>query len=249
MHEQTPTVTKARKREQPSVVKTRTPVDARARELATSLSHFDVRMQQLLTTDDTLNDVRCTDSRLTSTSGISADMIAELSHDARAERKELIPLRVIEALSSSELSRIRQRLTQALRSVDAEQFSPPGVVEQAESELAAAEKKDFALVYQLKYYREPRLIYSLEKNKRLWIPGTLHALVAVHDLKTGARLCQTPVRVENDTREAPTRSRLRSEVRDRFISELVATMKTRSTQALRQVGVNLQPSARTAHLD
>src|SRR5690606_936772 len=79
-----------------------------------------------------------------------------------------------------------------------------------------------------------------------WISGVLSANVGLYDAKTARRLCGTTVNVENDTRNAPIRSRLRTDTRERLIVELSVELTRRSSAAFTGLGSKLRLPTSTA---
>jgi hypothetical protein len=143
--------------------------------------------------------------------------------DQRVEQRFLVPLKMTEQLESSEIRDLAPGLEP---SAEGNSHSLGARVE-ADSdrsgllkELGRLGQRRYLGVYHLTEFRGADLILKLGDLKRSWWPGIFRAWFVIYDLGDQEALCSFEVQVRNDVRDAPIRSRLRSETRARLEAEL-----------------------------
>jgi hypothetical protein len=137
--------------------------------------------------------------------------------DAREQTKHLIPRRVAERLESEDLSELRHA---------ADQLEGRTPEELAALELAveAWRKRRVLGVFYVSDYSGPALVLRVGELKRSWVAGHFGARFALYDTVEQRLLCAYTLHVQNDTKDAPIRSRLQSETRIKLERALAARL-------------------------
>lgn len=149
--------------------------------------------------------------------------------DARTTTKSLLPRRVSEIFESGGIAELFTEM-EGLDSMSEEELT------RLEGELTVWERRRYVGVFFITEYQGPALILKVGALKRSWYPGQISARFVVFDTAEQKPLCGYTVRAENDTREAPIRSRLQAETRIRLERELARTLRESAiTQLSRDV--------------
>lgn len=133
--------------------------------------------------------------------------------DARAQTRSLIPRRIAERLESPEIAQVREA-SDALESRSSEPLEP---LSAAVREL---QKRRWVGVFYVTDYSGPALILRVGELRRSWYAGSLAATFALFDTEAQKPVCGHLIRVQNDVKEAPIRSRLQSETRGKLERDL-----------------------------
>jgi hypothetical protein len=166
----------------------------------------------------------CPDARIRErTAAESERRLVVRMADQRLEPRFLVPLRMTEELESRELRDLSQRLEPSAGGnvswVGARvptHLDGPRLLE----DLGHLLQRRYLGVYHVTEFRGPDLILKLGDLRRSWLPGIFRAWFVIYDLVDQETLCSFEVQVKSDTRDAPIRSRLRSETRARLEAEL-----------------------------
>jgi hypothetical protein len=213
-------------REQVNEVKVASPLPRLARRLE----------QQLKPPAPAANDAieQCALAHVPNTSEDHPAPIVLVAVDTRTQTKNLIPRRVTERLETGE----RMLLASV---VDASQFDAatqraPATPASASSltldDLKRIEQQRYLGVFYLGDYQGPSLILRMGKIRREWLSGYLSARFVLVDTQSQTALCTVSVRVVNDVKTAPIRSRLQAETRARLERELGDSLRNSVGQSL-----------------
>jgi hypothetical protein len=130
--------------------------------------------------------------------------------DAREQTKNLLPRRVSERLETVDLSMLHALSDE----------KEPGKANEHGEILAEWQKRRLVGIFYVSDYAGPALILRVGELKRSWFDGRLAAKFLVYDTESSRSLCGYPLAVQNDTKDAPIRSRLQAETRIRLEREL-----------------------------
>lgn len=217
---------------------TRAPVAARATESASpkaaaenvDRSALHARLRPWLDRHDALPkklaQLPCPDQALRQ-SGLSDDerTLAWRVEDARYEKKSLLPLRVTRELVSPSPADLEATLTDA-RADEAKR---------AAEAVSWLERRRFVGTFHVVDYAAPKVIHRIDRAKPEWVGGWLSAWLVVHDAKTGAALCATPVHAKIDTSKTSLDKRRRSELTEELTSSLSLALRQAAPGALSKI--------------
>jgi hypothetical protein len=152
--------------------------------------------------------------------------------DARTTTKSLLPRRVSERLEFGGVAELMTEGEELDNKSEAEilRFS---------QKLTAVESRHRIGVFFVTEYQGPALIIRVGALKRSWVAGHLSARFAVINTATRNVLCGYPLTVDNDTKDAPIRSRLQAETRVRLERELGRALRDSAVTQLRRDVPNL----------
>jgi hypothetical protein len=147
--------------------------------------------------------------------------------DTRTTTRSLLSRRVSERLESGDT-------TELFRDSEALETKSEEELKKIEASLQSWEKRRYVGVFFISEYQGPALILRVGALKRSWYPGNLSAQFALVDTLEQKAICGYNLRVENDTREAPIRSRLQAETRARLERELGRSLFDAATAQLQR---------------
>lgn len=133
--------------------------------------------------------------------------------DARTTTRSLIPRRVTERLESEEIAMLRE-------ASDATELGPGEAAPAFAARLRELSSQSYVGVFYVTDYLGPALILRVGELRRSWYAGTLAVRFVLYDTSAQKPVCGQLIRVQNDVKVAPIRSRLQSETRGRLEREL-----------------------------
>ena len=160
------------------------------------------------------------------------------SQDERLDQRHVLPLRVLDPLSSHELRQWREKYAPTVNEFTgwhAVRFEDPDRAATALDRLVALKQRPLVGVYHVLDFRKPRWVHKPDKVKPEWLRGKLHTWFVVYDLRSNDSLCQIPVAVRNDVENASLRVRLRSDTRDELITQLGEKLREQTASALAKI--------------
>jgi hypothetical protein len=179
----------------------------------------------------------CPDSKLADLSEQDRTLMLT-SQDARLDQRHVLPLRVLDPLSSHELRHWREKHAPAVNEFTgwhALRFEDPQRAATALEQLLAVKRRPLVGVYHVLDFRKPRWVRKPDRLKPEWLRGTLYAWFVVYDLRSDDSLCQVRIAVRNDVENASLRVRLRSDTRDSLITQLGEKLREQTASALGKI--------------
>jgi hypothetical protein len=154
--------------------------------------------------------------------------------DARAYTKNLIPRRVSERLESGESSLLATLAEPSLASASGElhRDAPVSATSLTLDDLDRIQRQRFLGVFYITDYQGAALILRVGKIRREWLAGSLSAKFVLFDSEQQRVICATDLRVTNDVKSAPIRSRLQAETRSRLERELGDALRLEAERAM-----------------
>ena len=137
--------------------------------------------------------------------------------DARRQTRNLISHRLAERLES-------RSIAQFLNTVDQSESNVEKELPVTDALMRDLTRMKFIGVFYITDYSGPALVLRVGDIKRSWYAGTMAATFAIYDLEQQRPRCGYALRVQNETKDAPIRSRLQSETRSRLERELAAAL-------------------------
>ena len=156
--------------------------------------------------------------------------------DARYDTRSVLPLRVTRHLIEPDLN----ALDAVLGGIE------PGDVEGALAQVARLEERRYVGAYHVIHYASPRWFVRTTTMRPAWNAGRFDAWFVIHDAKTGEAKCAARVTVNGDATNAPLRTRLRSDTRDRLTTELGERTRSATEDALGRITGELRLPSRAA---
>lgn len=160
------------------------------------------------------------------------------SQDERLDQRHVLPLRVLDPLSSHELRHWREKHAPAVNEFTgwhAVRFEDPEAASSALDQLLAVQRRPLVGVYHVLDFRKPRWVRKPDQLRPEWLRGTLYAWFVVYDLRSDDALCQVAISVRNDVKNASLRVRLRSDTRDALITQLGEKLREQTAPALGKI--------------
>jgi hypothetical protein len=136
--------------------------------------------------------------------------------DVRVDRRQLLPLHLIQSFTSESVGRARA-------AIDAEGASVPP---------DALDGLRYLAEFQIAVFGSPKLFRRKDAPRSEWAPGVLTGDLVVYDAVEKRALCRARVSVRVSGDGEPIRKRLRDVVRDRMMNELERRTRTELERAL-----------------
>jgi hypothetical protein len=168
--------------------------------------------------------------------------------DSRTHTKNLIPRRVTERLESGEMGLLATLDESSLGATSAEvhRDAPLSATSLTLDDLKRIERQRFIGVFYITDYQGAALILRVGKIRREWLSGSLSARFVLIDSEQQRVICAADLRVTNDVKTAPIRSRLQAETRSRLERELGDTLRLEAERAIERCAPELVwPDSRT----
>lgn len=163
-----------------------------------------------------------------------------LTVDARTQTKNLIPRRVAERLESGEHGLLRSVLDADASADTKRRDVPASATSLTREDLLQIQRQRFLGVFYITEYQGPSLILRVGKLRREWYAGSLSAKFMLFDTKDARMICGSELRVSNDVKTAPIRTRLQAETRGRLERELGDAMRRAAEQSTSSLPVALK---------
>lgn len=151
------------------------------------------------------------------------------TRDVRQDRRQLLPLRLMQTFTSPSIAEARAALD----------------AEAADSATDVLERLSYVAELQIAVYRAPKLFRRKDAPRSEWAPGVLTGDLVVYDAAEKRALCQAPISVIVSGDGEPIRSRTRDVVRERMTAELERRSRAELERALLELSrrFTLEPAS------
>lgn len=185
--------------------------------------------------------VDCARAPVMSSPTPGTEVIVLANSDVRTQTKNLIPRRVMERLETGESSLLASVVDAPEREPSKPgQGSPLSASTLTRDDLERIERQRYLGVFYVRQYQGPALILRVGKIRREWWEGTLAARFVLFDTHSRAAICAADLHVKNDVTEAPIRSRLQAETRNRLERALGDALRQKAQHATGRVAPGLR---------
>ena len=157
--------------------------------------------------------------------------------DARYDTRSVLPLRVTRHLTEPDLN----ELDSVLAGIE-----PAGDVDGALAQVARLRERRYVGAYHVIHYAGPKWFVRTTTMRPAWDAGRFDAWFVIHDATSGEAKCAARVTVNGDATNAPLRTRLRSDTRDRLTTELGERARSATEDALARITSELRLPSRAA---
>jgi len=162
--------------------------------------------------------------------------------DVRVQTRSLVPRRVTERLESGEVELLTSQIdaeTGADRSLTRKE-APVSASSLTREDVERIERQRYLVVFYINHYQGPALILRVGKLRREWFEGNMSARLVLFDTVQQQAICGTQVRAKNDVKDAPIRSRLQAETRNRLERALGDALRQEAARATQRAAPQLQ---------
>jgi hypothetical protein len=142
--------------------------------------------------------------------------------DARSDRRQLIPLRLITTLTSESALEIAE----TLRASEQDSVAVP-------ERVARLAETRYLAELAVETYQAPRLFRRKNEPRSQWSPAVLSGRLVIYDLSEARPLCDAPIDVRVSGEGQPIRRSLRNLTRERMTAELERAARVALERALR----------------
>jgi len=163
--------------------------------------------------------------------------------DVRADRRQILPLRLSLALTTESAARAT-RLSDPNQAFELS----AGPLSPTREEVERLSKLRYLSELQIDTYRAPKLFRRKDAPRSEWAPGVLSGNLVVYELERFGVLCQTKISVIVSGEGEPIRRRLRDTVRERMTNTLERDVRRELERALAGISgaFSLEPSPSAA---
>lgn len=168
-----------------------------------------------------------------------ADQLVLLARDARVDSRQLLPLRLLQSMTSNDLLELESHYAASSQAGAKRELRSVRDGELALVKLRELAQRKYAAVFHITHYVEPKFFHDPKKRKPEWSAGWMMGWLAVHELGEPEASCQWRIDVRGEASDASLARRLRETTKRQLISDLAERFREAGKRAHMRLGTGL----------